>query len=93
MQQLLLLFFLPFFCFCFCFVFFFFLLFFIDYDDDADDAAADDGDDDDDDDADDAGCWFLVECGSLSFVLCLCVVAALGQLHSFPVCLIVLFVA
>jgi hypothetical protein len=35
----------------------------------------------------------LVECGSLSFVLCLCVVAALGQLHSFPVCLIVLFVA
>ena len=91
MQQLLLLFFLPFFCFCFCFVFFFFfLLFFIDYDDDADDAAADD---DDDDDADDAGCWFLVECGSLSFVLCLCVVAALGQLHSFLVCLIVLFVA
>ena len=58
------------------------MLFFIDYDDDADDAAADD--DDDDDDADDAGCWFLVECGSLSFVLCLCVVAALGQLHSSP---------
>ena len=33
------------------------------------------------------------EYGSLSCVLCLCVVVAFGQLYSFLVCLIVLFVA